>query len=399
MSRQSVAIVGAGPAGLMAAEVLSQHGYAVHVFEQMPSAARKFLMAGKTGLNISHAEPINDFIGRYDASDWLAPWVKKYDATWIQTWMLDLGISSYVGSSGRIFPVEMKAAPLLRAWLQRLQQHGVQFYYRHRCIDLSGNTLTLQTTRDEHIKDLSFDAIVLACGAISWQKLGSDGRWLHWLDAKQVTAFQASNAGVVRTWSDYMHPIFGQPLKGIRAWVDTEEHAVTGDIVITQYGLESGVVYRLNRELRAQALWSNTYTLSLDLLPNVSYEQLLRGLKQHKKQSLSNRLRKIGVDATKSTLLREVVDREHWHDAEKMAIHIKHLSIDLLGFRPIDEAISCAGGVMQTALTADLQLKSQPTVFCCGEMLDWDAPTGGYLLTACLASGRIAGHGVHNFLR
>lgn len=398
MSQKSIAIVGAGPAGLMAAEVLSQQGYAVYVFEHMPSAARKFLMAGKTGLNISHAEPINDFISRYDAPEWLAPWVRKYDARWIQSWMQDLGIASYVGSSGRIFPIEMKAAPLLRAWLRRLQQHGVQFYYRHRCINLSDHTLTLQTTRDEQVKQQSFDAIVLACGAISWQKLGSDGHWLQWFDAKQVTPFKASNAGVVCTWSDYMYPTFGQPLKGIRAWVSAEDNAVTGDIVITQYGLESGVIYRLNRELRAQEASSKTYILSLDLLPNMSYEQLLSGLKQLKKQSISNRLRKIGLDTTKSALLREVIDRTHWNDIEKIAAYIKHLRVELLGFRPIDEAISCTGGIKRNALTVDLQLKNQKNVFCCGEMLDWDAPTGGYLLTACLASGRIAGFGAHRLL-
>ncbi|MBF7682290.1 TIGR03862 family flavoprotein [Acinetobacter sp. B5B] len=398
MSQPSVAIVGAGPAGLMAADVLSQQGYAVQVFEQMPSAARKFLMAGKTGLNISHIEQIEAFIQRYDATTWVGPWVEKYDASWIRAWMQTLGIASYVGSSGRIFPVEMKAAPLLRAWLTRLQQQGVQFYYRHRCIDLIGQSLTLQNTRDAEVKKQSFDAVILACGAVSWQKLGSDGRWLAWMASDEVNPFQPSNAGVVRTWSEYMQPIFGQPLKGIRAWVETEENAVTGDIILTQYGFESGVIYRLNRALRVQGITSKKYVLNVDLLPQISYEQLVLRLIQYRKQSLNNRLRKTGLDAVKSALLKEIVDRGQWSNAEIMALHIKKLSIDLNGFRPIDEAISCAGGIKQTALSTELQLKSQPHVFCCGEMLDWDAPTGGYLLTACLASGRVAGHGVDRFL-
>ena len=194
--KKRVAIIGAGPAGLMAAEVLSQQNYNVHVYEQKPSAARKFLMAGKTGLNISHAEPVEVFVQRYDRVEWLSPWVKQWDANWIQTWMKSLGIESYIGTSGRVFPIEMKAAPLLRAWLKRLMEDGIKFHYRHQVLDLKDATLSIQNLISEQILEENFDAIVLACGAVSWSKLGSDGAWQKWLNTSEIEAFQASNAGV-----------------------------------------------------------------------------------------------------------------------------------------------------------------------------------------------------------
>lgn len=196
MLNKRIAIIGAGPAGLMAAEVLSQFNYDIHIFEQKPSAARKFLMAGKTGLNISHAEPLHDFVKRYDQVDWLKPWIEKWDAIWIQNWMKGLGIESYVGTSGRIFPIEMKAAPLLRAWLKQLVEQKVQFHYRHQVIDLSGQTITTQNLSNQQVNTQTFDAIILACGAISWSKLGSDGVWQNWLKSTEIEAFQASNVGV-----------------------------------------------------------------------------------------------------------------------------------------------------------------------------------------------------------
>lgn len=401
MKRKTVAIVGAGPAGLMAAEVLSQcANYDIHVYEQMPSAARKFLMAGKTGLNISHAEEIEQFIARYDRTDWLAPWVRQYDANWIQTWMQGLGITAYIGTSGRIFPLEMKAAPLLRAWLKRLVEHGVQFHYRHRCLDVQGNVLSVQQIKqgtDQSVQTMAFDAIVLACGAVSWPQLGSDGAWQNWLKADTIAPFQPSNAGVERTWSDYMKPIFGQPLKRIKAWVEPNS-ANMGDVVISHYGLESGLIYRFNRALRVQQQ-TQKMTLFLDLLPDLSEKELEKKLQPNKKQSLSNLWRKAGLDNAKASLVRELVDKSLWTQPQQLAHQIKHLQVGLTGFRPIEEAISCAGGVQPQALTEHLQLKQNPAIFCCGEMLDWDAPTGGYLLTACFATGRIAGHGVDQYLR
>ncbi|ENW08619.1 TIGR03862 family flavoprotein [Acinetobacter beijerinckii] len=390
-----VAIIGAGPAGLMAAEVLSQYDYQIEIFEQKPSAARKFLMAGKTGLNISHAEPIDTFIQRYDHAEWLNTWVRQWDAQWIQSWMQGLGIGSYVGSSGRVFPIEMKAAPLLRAWLKRLADDGVKFHYRHRCIDLSNNQLTIQNQNQQF--NATYDAIILACGAVSWSQLGSDGAWQQWLSEHQIEAFQASNAGVLKAWSPFMQDCFGQPLKRVDAWVNAE-NKTHGDIVITHYGFESGVIYKLGRDLRDQKSQKQALNIHLDLLPDMTIEQLEKKLQANKKQSLTNVWRKAGLDSVKINLLREITDKNIWSDAKQMAQQIKQLNISLDGFRPIEEAISCAGGVKQIALSPKLQLRSNPYVFCCGEMLDWDAPTGGYLLTACFATGRAAGAGVHQYL-
>lgn len=398
MKNKSVAIIGAGPAGLMAAEVLSQFDYDVHVFEQKPSAARKFLMAGKTGLNISHIEPIEQFIQRYDQADWLSPWIKQWNASWIQSWMLGLGIESYVGSSGRIFPIEMKAAPLLRAWLKRLIDDQVQFHYRHQVLSLHNNQLQVHNLASNEHLTLHFDAIILASGAISWSRLGSDGVWQQWIDDTEIEPFQASNAGVECAWSKFMQPVFGEPLKRVEAWVG-DEPKTSGDIVISHYGLESGLIYKQGRALRALVKNNQAMQIVLDLLPDQSIEQLAQKLQPSKKQSLSNVWRKVGLDPAKANLVREIVPKQIWNDPLALAQHIKQLQIELKGFRPIEEAISCAGGIKQVALTSQLQLKSNPYVFCCGEMLDWDAPTGGYLLTACFATGRAAGEGVHAFLQ
>ena len=401
MQIKKVAIIGAGPAGLMTAEVLSQlksTQLEIHVFEQKPSAARKFLMAGKTGLNISHAEPVTQFIQRYDHVEWLKPWVEQWDAKWIQAWMQGLGIESYTGSSGRIFPIEMKAAPLLRAWLKRLMEQGVKFHYRHQIMNLADNQLTILDQKNQQQFEQKLDAIVLACGAVSWSRLGSDGAWQKWLNADAIENFQPSNAGVERKWSSYMQPVFGQPLKRVDAWLDHQQKT-QGDIVISHYGLESGLIYKQGRALRTLQKVGQPMILHLDLLPDQSIEQLTQKLQSSKKQSMSNVWRKAGLDSAKANLVRELVDKSIWQQPEKLAFQIKNLAITLDGFRPIEEAISCAGGVRENALNQHLQLKSNPYVFCCGEMLDWDAPTGGYLLTACFATGRAAGEGVVQYLQ
>lgn len=339
---------------------------------------------------------MDTFIQRYDRAEWLGPWIKQWDAQWIQNWMQGLGIESYIGSSGRIFPIEMKAAPLLRAWLKRLMADGVRFHYRHRCVDLSHNQLTIENQTQRF--SATYDAIILACGAVSWSQLGSDGAWQPWLSKNEIEPFQASNAGVLKTWSPFMQACFGQPLKRVNAWVQSEQQT-HGDIIITHYGFESGVIYKLGRDLRAQLAQKKRLQLHLDLLPDVSIDQLEKKLQGNKKQSLTNLWRKAGLDTIKINLLREIVEKSLWSDAKQMAQQIKQLSIPLDGFRPIEEAISCAGGVKQTAVSAQLQLQSNPYVFCCGEMLDWDAPTGGYLLTACFATGRAAAEGVNIFIK
>ena len=223
-------------------------------------------MAGKTGLNISHAEPVEQFIQRYDQAEWLAPWVKRWDAAWIQEWMQGLGIEPYIGSSGRVFPTEMKAAPLLRAWLKRLTEQGVQFHYRHQVTQLKQNQLELLDLKTDELRTELFDAIILACGAVSWSKLGSDGQWQAWLKTEEIEPFQASNVGVEYPWSRFMQPIFGQPLKRVAAWVEDSDKTM-GDIVVSHYGLESGLIYKQGRGLREQVKRGQPMQLYLDLFP------------------------------------------------------------------------------------------------------------------------------------
>ena len=395
MPSKQVVIVGAGPAGLACAEVLSELGdYNITIYEQKPSAARKFLMAGKTGLNISHAEDLDHFISRYDHANWLRPMLETCNAETIQAWMKGLGIESYIGSSGRIFPNEMKAAPLLRAWLRRLQDRGVKFRYRHQVLAIQNQSLTVLDLVQQQQNHITADAIVLACGAVSWPQLGSDGKWQNWLESCMIQPFSASNVGVLVNWSEYLQPIFGQPLKRIQAWVAGQVPQF-GEMVISHYGLEGGLVYRCNRDLREAMQTQSHAILYLDLLPDLSQEQILQKLQQGKKQSLNTIWQKIGLDKTKIALIRDVISKNDWNDPLKMAQHIKQIAVQIQGFRPIEEAISCAGGIRLDALNEHLMLKNSPYIFACGEMLDWDASTGGYLLTACLATGRTAAQGVH----
>lgn len=395
MPSKRVVIVGAGPAGLACAEVLSELGdYNITIYEQKPSAARKFLMAGKTGLNISHAEDLDHFISRYDHANWLRPMLETCNAETIQAWMKGLGIESYIGSSGRIFPNEMKAAPLLRAWLRRLQDRGVKFRYRHQVLAIQNQSLTVLDLVQQQQNHITADAIVLACGAVSWPQLGSDGKWQNWLESCMIQPFSASNVGVLVNWSEYLQPIFGQPLKRIQAWVAGQVPQF-GEMVISHYGLEGGLVYRCNRDLREAMQTQSHAILYLDLLPDLSQEQILQKLQQGKKQSLNTLWQKIGLDKTKIALIRDVISKNDWNDPLKMAQHIKQIAVQIQGFRPIEEAISCAGGIRLDALNEHLMLKNSPYIFACGEMLDWDAPTGGYLLTACLATGRAVAQGVH----
>lgn len=405
-----VIIVGAGPAGLMAAEVLAQAGQPVQVYEQKPSAARKFLMAGKTGLNISHNEAFEQFVQRYDQPDWLRPMLAQCDARWIQNWMHSLGIQSYVGSSGRIFPVEMKAAPLLRAWLNRLKALGVQFFYRHCWTGWQGQQL--EFLHQDQAMTVEAKAMILATGGGSWARLGSDAAWIPVLQAQaiDIVPLQPSNVGVQVNWSDFIQPLAGQPLKRIKAWVrpggndkgndkgNDNGNGYQGEAVISHYGLEGGLIYRLGRELRQQAERSQPALLYLDLLPDISQSTLAQKLKPVRKQSLNNVWRKAGLDQAKAALLREVLPRADWQNPQQAAAMAKCLPIQVQGFRPIDEAISTAGGVSLAALDNQLMLSHKAGVFCCGEMLDWDAPTGGYLLTACFATGRQAAQGVLHWL-
>lgn len=397
--KPKIAVIGAGAAGLMAAEVLSLYPVSVDVYEYKPTAARKILMAGKTGLNISHSEPFETFVDRYTPNDWLTGYLQSFHADHIVAWMASLGIKSYIGSSGRIFPVEMKASKLVRAWLSRLNGRGVRFYYRHRCTQISGRALSFDKL-DAKAKIIDsfcadYDAVILACGGGSYRALGSDGAWQQWFDKDLLTPLYASNVGVLVDWSSFMVPLFGQPLKRIQ--ISVGQKSYQGDVIISHYGLESGLIYRLNRAMRC-CRKENGFHLSVDLMPDKSVDTIHHILSQTKRKSLNTLLKKAGLDAVKIAVLRECTPKADWSDTAKMATHIKNLTIQATGFRPIDEAISTGGGIKRIALGNDLQLIKESGVFCAGEMLDWDAPTGGYLLTACMATGRAAAYGALQFL-
>ena len=403
--KRTVAIIGAGPAGLMAAERIAAAGHAVTVFEQKASVGRKFLMAGKGGLNISHSEPFEDFLQRYDQPDWLKPMLQAFTPSDLRTWVSGLGVETFVGSSGRVFPAEMKAAPLLRAWVARLKASGVQFRLRHHWQGVSHDHIWQFHTPDGE-QSYTFDAVVLAMGGASWARLGADGAWRPWLTERNVVTvdFKPSNGGFVVNFSDFIQAHAGEPVKSIVASTVLPDSGKviqkTGDLIITEQGVEGGVIYALSRYLREAILQTGQAQLSLDLMPHRSPEQLRELLsKSIGKQTLASFWRRqIGLDGIKAALVREFLPRPSWIDSSAVAHAIKNLTISIDGMRPIDEAISTAGGVSRLAVEHDLMLKQWCGVFCAGEMLDWDAPTGGYLLTACLASGYWAGQGVNEWL-
>lgn len=411
-----VAIVGAGPAGLMAAQVLSQAGVAVSVFDAMPSAGRKFLLAGKGGLNLTHAEPVSQFLSRYGKRRGeLAPILAAFGAADVRRWAQELGIATFVGSSGRVFPVDMKAAPLLRAWLQRLRHPSdggaVQWLMRHRwtgwATDEQDHTTLVFATPNGTVR-FRADAVVLALGGASWPHLGSDGAWVPWLQAKGVgvAPLLPANCGfdVKGGWSPYFAQHHaGQPFKSVAISVPSPQGARfwrKGEFVATATGFEGSLVYAAASLLRDEILATGQACLEIDLLPEMDPARVLaevarprgaRSLASH----LKSRLRLHGI---KTALLNEVLSKAQMHDAPCLARTIKAVPIVLQAARPIAEAISSAGGVAFDAMDARLMLRRAPGVFCAGEMLDWEAPTGGYLLTACLASGFCAGQGVLHYL-
>lgn len=394
-----VVIIGGGPAGLMAADTLSAAGVTVEVFDSMPSLGRKFLLAGIGGMNITHAEEPEHFIQRYrEASDWTSGWLDDFAAAELRDWIHALGIETFVGSSGRVFPREMKAAPLLRAWLRRLRERGVVLHTRHRWQGWDGEQLLFNSPSG--LVRVSPSATLLALGGGSWARLGSDGSWQSLLAAKgvDINPLKPSNCGFVATWSDYLSDRFaGQPLKPLIARVNDGEQWLErrGECVLTHDGLEGSLIYALSAPLREQLESQGHAYLELDLAPDRSEAHLIAALTSARKgDSLSKRLRsKAGLDPAKIALLHEVTPAEHRHEPTTLAHAIKHLPLRFNATRPLDEAISSAGGVNRSALTEHLELKALPGVYCAGEMLDWEAPTGGYLLTACFASGRHAARG------
>jgi len=403
----TVAVIGGGPAGLMAAEILSSAGIKVDLYDAMPSVGRKFLMAGKGGMNISHSEPWDKFLSRYGARrDDLEPILANFKPEALREWLHGLGIDTFVGSSGRVFPADMKAAPLLRAWLHRLRINGVSFYVRHRWTGWSEDGLWLFETREGQRK-IKADAVILALGGGSWARLGSTGAWVPVLTEKGIplTPLKPSNCGFDSGWSEHFSSRFaGQPLKSVCLSFTSSGGSVfsqRGEIMVTASGLEGGLIYAASALLRDEIGASGFALIYLDLLPDKKPAALIKRLsKARGKHSMANHLRKcLGLDGVKAGLLREIVPAVDFDDPVRLSTTIKALPIRLLAARPIDEAISSAGGVTFAALNGQLMIRSMPGVFCAGEMLDWEAPTGGYLLSACLASGKAAGLGVLDWLQ
>jgi uncharacterized flavoprotein (TIGR03862 family) len=393
----AVAVIGGGPAGLMAAEAAAGRGAAVHLFDAMPSVGRKFLMAGKTGLNLTHAEPFADFMRRFGPSrPWLEPVVAGFDPAAIRAWAAELGIETFVGSSGRVFPTDFKAAPLLRSWLRRLRGAGVHFHVRHRWTgwDARGG---LMFENPGGPTGFCADATVLALGGASWPGLGADAAWVEWLRQRgvAVTPLAPANCGFDVGWSGHFRDRFaGQPVKPVALTVGEEHHR--GEFVITTQGIEGSGIYPLSARLRDD----KSAQLVLDLLPDHAPERVAKALCQPRgSRSLAEHLRRtVGITGVKAGLLRELCPPETLADPAALARALKALPLPLEGPRPIDEAISTAGGIAWEGLTDRLMLKALPGTFAAGEMLDWEVTTGGYLLTACLALGKRAGAGAADWL-
>jgi hypothetical protein len=387
-----IAIIGGGPAGLMAAEMLCARGMGVDIYEAMPSLGRKFLMAGKSGLNITHAEDLARFLGRYGGdNDRLDAMVRAFDAGAIVDWMAGLEIAAHTGPTGRVFPTMMKASPLLRAWLLRLQDQGAVLHTRHYWTGWDDGALVFRTPDGEVRARRA--ATVLAMGGASWRRLGSDGKWRETLAhaGVQTVDFAGSNCGFKVAWTRHMATFEGKPVKSVGLRVGNETSR--GEFVITRDGVESGGIYALSAALRTQIQAGGEAVLTLDLLPDVSLDDLTARLSRARgKASMSSFLRKAArLEGVKLALLYEVAGTDLPSDPRALAAVIKALPLKLSGMADMDTAISTVGGVSWDAVDERLMLRAKAGVFCAGEMLDWDAPTGGYLLTACFATGRTAG--------
>jgi len=395
-----VAVIGAGPAGLMAAEVLAEAGASVTVYDRMPSVGRKLLMAGRGGLNLTHSEPMGPFLARYGAAQaWLAPMIEAFPPAALTAWAEALGQETFVGSSGRVFPKALKASPLLRAWLARLAAQGVEIRPRHEWLGWDAKGALRFATPDGKTTAKP-DATILALGGASWPKLGSAGGWAPMLAkaGAEVTPLRAANAGFEVAWSEMFRDRFpGQPLKGVALTFGGQR--VRGEAMVTKHGLEGGGIYALSAGIREALAAGKTAQLWLDLRPDLKAPALAARIAlAPADQSVSNRLRKaLHMTPLETNLLREAHGKDLPSDPEALAQAIKGAPLTLGAMRPIARAISTAGGVAASAVDADLMLTARPGVFVAGEMLDWEAPTGGYLLQACFATGVAAAKGALKF--
>ncbi len=412
---KTVAVVGGGPAGLMAAEVISAQGMKVDVYDSMSSLGRKLLMAGKSGLNITHSDPFDVFVSRYGKRQkQIEPLLKNFGAKELREWVHSFGIETFIGTSGRVFPMGMKASPLLRAWIQRLNASNVTFYLRHKltailpddsaqvAVPPGGGSVVLKFMTPDGEVTVKPDAVVLALGGGSWSRLGSDGAWVSMLKQAgvKVEALRPSNCGFDVEWSEHFREKYdGHPIKSVI--LSFGEFHQQGEFIVTKEGVEGGLIYAASAMMRDEIEAKGKAIMFLDLKPDRTLEWLKEKLSRPRgKRSLASYLEKsLGIHSVKAGLLREFVSKENFTNAERLAGFIKALPIPLVAPRPLDEAISSAGGVTFESLDENLMLKNLPGVFCAGEMLDWEAPTGGYLLTTCFSSGYAAGNGVVKWLK
>ena len=397
----NVAVIGGGPAGLMAAESAIAGGARVDVYDAMASVGRKFLLAGKGGLNLTHSEPLDFFLARYGSRRvHIEPLLAAFGPDALRAWAKRLGIETFVGTSGRVFPSDLKSAPLLRAWLRRLRLAGVTFHMRHRWRGWDEQGALCFTT-SEGERSVQADAVILALGGGSWPQLGSDGAWAPLLAERgiPIAPLRPANCGFDVNWSKHFRMRFaGHPVKSVVVSMmhpDGSESRQPGEFVVTETGVEGGVIYPVSAGVREEIVATGTAVIHLDLAPHRDLSRLIKDLSQPRgSRSMASHLqRRAGIEGVKAGLLREVVPKPDFADPARLSAAIKALPLRLVAPRPLSEVISTAGGVAFEALDEHLMIRALPGVFCAGEMLDWEAPTGGYLLTACFASGRAAGAG------
>ncbi len=402
-----IVVIGGGPAGLMAAEAAISRGASVEVYDAMASVGRKFLLAGKGGLNLTHSEPAEKFLSRYgDRCASIQPLLDRFGPDALCRWALGLGVPTFIGTSGRIFPSDLKSAPLLRAWLRRLRQSGVTFHVRHRwCGWDETGALRFVTPSGERL--VSADAVIMALGGGSWPRFGSDGAWVQLFGecGVPVEPLRPANCGFAVNWSQHFRLRFaGHPVKPVVVSGITSggvEFRQQGELVVTENGLEGGVIYAVSAWLRDEILATGVARMYLDLAPDRDLSRIVSDLSRTRgSRSMATHLkRRVGIEGVKAGLLRELVSKQDFSNPAILGGAIKSLPVQLMSPRPLEEAISTAGGIAFEGLDTNLMIRALPGVFCAGEMLDWEAPTGGYLLTACFASGYAAGAGAVDWIQ